>query len=147
MSKNITDSNIYGSKLTILPPLNLLLNHFWSTQSVVTLKFYRSDMECVLEGARTGKDKVKCFGFVNNIFSLFNSLCCPYFFYRPVKHSASCFDQITVFTLLALCFLCGFMFNLLALCGFCLLVSGVGLQFIFDIFFCINVSLLCIFQI
>lgn len=39
------------------------------------------------------------------------------------------------------------MFNLLAVWGFCLLISGVGLQFLFYIFFCINVSLLCISQI
>lgn len=44
-------------------------------------------------------------------------------------------------------FLCGFMLNLLAVWGFYPLISGVGLQFMFYIFFCINVSLLCVSQI
>lgn len=133
-----------SSTVTSLPPLNLFTLLIYTKSGGTEVLQVRYGVYSGVAG--TGKEEMKCFSVVNNIFSLLTS----FMLFLILQASKTLSHALTSLQYLHhqhLYFLCGFVLNLLAVWGFCLLISGVGLQFLFYIFFCINVSLLCISQI
>lgn len=102
-------------------------------------------MECILGSAGIGKEEMKCFSVVNNILFLLSCFMLSLILQACETRCLMLGPDYSIY-IIYIYMLCGFMFNLLAVWGFCLLISGVGLQFMFYIFFCIHVSLLCISQ-
>lgn len=60
-----------SSTVNSFPPLNLLTLLIYTKCGALT--FYRSDTECILGCAGTGKEEMKCSSVVNDIFSSHSS--------------------------------------------------------------------------